>query len=156
MPDRTRPTADWYRRKIHSMSDDEPMIGPAFAVDQGEAVRTRPTMQAFGTLVRLERRAKKLSVTQLATAIDVDEAELRHIEHDATYKPRPRTILGIAKFFDLPAKEMMKLAGAAASNDEAFIEQAMRFAAHSDDMGALSDDEKKLLKTFVAFLRDQA
>jgi transcriptional regulator with XRE-family HTH domain len=145
---------DWYRQKIHSMPDDELMIGPAFAMDEGEAVPSRPTMQAFGTLVRLERRSMKLSVAQLAQAIDVEEGELRNIELDATYQPRPRTILGIAKFFNLPPKEMMKLAGAAASNDEAFVEKAMRFAAHSDDMGALSDEERKLLKSFVEFLRD--
>lgn len=153
MPDRIRPTMDWYRQKIHSMPDDEPMIGPAFVVDKGEATASR-TMQAFCTLVRLERRSMKLSVAQLAEAIDVEEGELRNIEHDATYRPRPRTILGIAKFFKLPPKEVMKLAGVAASNDEAFVEKAMRFAAHSDDMGALSDDERKLLKSFVEFLRD--
>ncbi len=154
MVERIRPSADWYRRKILAMADHDYLIGPPAVPEEDEANRGAPTVLAFGALVRLERRDGKLTVAQLAKILDIEEEELRSIEHDPAYRARPRTILGIARHFRLPAKEVMKLAGAAASNDERFVEKAMRFAAKSDDMGALSREEQQLLQSFVEFLRE--
>jgi DNA-binding XRE family transcriptional regulator len=155
MANRIRPSGDWYRRKIGALSShDDLTIGPPPGPHEFRIPKIDQAARAFGTLVRLERRNAKLTVAELAKAIDVEEGELRSIEHDPRYRARPRTILSIARHFRLPPKEVMKLAGAAAANDQRFIEKAMRFAAHSDDMGALSDEEKKLLHSFVEFLRD--
>lgn len=153
MKDRIRPSADWYRRNILSTGDTDFLIGPPFSVTEGSRAQGEPLL-AFGSLVRLERRNRKLTVSALAQAIDVDDEEIRNIEHNPQYRARPRTILGISKHFGLPAKEVMKLAGAAASNDGRFNEKAMLFAAHSDDLGDLTKEEKDLLKSFVQFLRD--
>ncbi len=156
MKARTRPSADWYRRKVFSMEDKEYLIGPILdPVELAEGVKASASL-AFGSLLRLERRNRKLTVSELARNLNVDEDEIRGIEHDLHYRARPRTISGIAREFGLPLKEVMKLAGAAASNDERFTEKAMRFAAHSDDLGALSKDEKELLRAFVQFLKDNA
>lgn len=154
MKEKIRPSADWYRRKIFSMEDNDYVIGPPLdAVEQADVVGSSASI-AFGLLLRLERRNRQLTVSALAKNLDVDEDEIRSIEHDPRYKARPRTILGIAKHFGLPTKEVMKLAGAAASNDERFTEKAMLFAAHSDDLGGLSKEERLLLKSFIQFLRD--
>ena len=154
MAERIHPAPEWYQRKVLSLSDrDDPIGPPAFAA---EATVALETALAFGALVRLERRNAKMTVASLAAALDVEETEIRGIEHDPAYRARPRTIVGIAQHFKLPTKEVMKLAGAAASNDEQFKEQALRFAAHSDDMGGLSDDEKQLLRSFVEFLRERS
>ena len=154
MKERTRPSADWYRRKIFSMADNDYLIGPPLdAVEAAVEINSTASL-AFGSLLRLERRNRQMTVSSLARNLDVDEDEIRNIEHDPHYKARPRTILGIAKHFGLPAKEVMKLAGAAVSNDERFTEKAMLFAAHSDDMGELSKEEKQLLKSFIQFLKD--
>ena len=53
-------------------------------------------------------------------------------------------------------ENLLKLAGAAASNDSRLNEKALLFAAHSDDMGGLNKDEKQLLNAFVQFLKDNA
>lgn len=156
MKERIRPSADWYRRKVFSMEDKDFLVGPIFdPAELAESVKSTVSL-AFGSLLRLERRNRKLTVSQLAEKLNVDEEEIRGIEHDPRYRARPRTISGIAREFGLPLKEVMKLAGAAASNDERFTENAMRFAAHSDDLGALSRDEKELLRSFVQFLKDNA
>lgn len=154
MTGRIRPSADWYRRKINAMADHDYLIGPALDLQEKASDHNIARALAFGALVRLERRNSKLTVTELAKTLDIDEAELREIEHDPQYQTRPRTILGIAQYFKLPPKTVMKLAGAAVSNDEHFTEKAMKFAAHSDDIGTLNDEEKQLLRSFVEFLND--
>jgi hypothetical protein len=154
MTERIRPSAEWYRRKVLGMADHDYLIGPSAFPQSDKEEHISKTAVAFGALVRLERRSCKLTVSDLAKALDVEEVEIRNIEHDPAYRARPRTILGIARHFKLPPKEVMKLAGAAAANDDRFIEKAMRFAAHSDDMGAFSEEERQLLNSFVEFLRD--
>jgi len=154
MKERIRPSADWYRRKVFLMEDNNYLIGPPFDAIEAPTDINSVASLAFGSLLRLERRSKQLTISALAKILDVEEDEIRSIEHDPYYKARPRTILGIARHFGLPPKEVIKLAGAAASNDDRFIEKAMLFAAHSDDIGDLSREEKQLLKSFVQFLRD--
>ena len=154
MAERIRPSADWYRRMILRLPEREYLIGPAAIHEHAEASQRSQTTVAFGTLLRLQRRHLTMTVSQLARALDVEEDEVRCIEHDPAYQARPRTIVGIAKFFKLPLLEVKKLAGAVASNDPRFTEEAMRFAAHSDDIGALSMDERELLRSFLEFLKD--
>lgn len=154
MTNRIRPSTDWYRRKIQTIGDRDCLVGPAIDLQEEFAEHNAIHLLAFGTLVRLERRNSKLTVADLAKALDIEEEEIREIEHDPQYKARPRTILEIARYFNLPPKTVMKLAGAAASNDEKFYEKAMKFAAHSDDIGTLNEEEKQLLRSFVEFLRD--
>ncbi|MGN6526944.1 MAG: helix-turn-helix domain-containing protein [Burkholderiaceae bacterium] len=157
MTERIRPSADWYRRRISSLTDDgNCLAGPSTfkAVEEAKDSSSETTVAAFAALVRLQRRDRKLSVAELALALKVEESDIRSIERDPSYRARPRTIMHIAQLFDLPLKELMKLAGAAASNDAAFVQEAVRFAAHSDEMGALSKEEKRLLRAYVEFLRD--
>lgn len=154
MTERNRPSLEWYRRKIFAMKDHDYLVGPLATIPTNDVQNTNKVSLAFGPFLRLQRRSSRLTVAELARKLDIDEQEVRSIEHDPQYKARPRTILGIAKFFDVPAKEVMKLAGAASANDERFAETAMRFAAHSDDVGTLSVDERELLQSFVKFLRD--
>lgn len=154
MDERNRPDRDWYRRKIEYMGDLDFGVGP---VPQAEIPNAGigSTTLAFGALVRLERRHKRLSVPQLAQAMHVEEDEIRRIEGDITYRARPRTIIAIAKHFDLPTKKLMKLAGAAIANDDSFRIEAQRFAAKSDDMGALSATERQMLQAFIEFLKSK-
>jgi DNA-binding XRE family transcriptional regulator len=82
------------------MPDHDDLIGPS-AFPQVEQTVPR-TAIAFGALVRLDRRSCKLTVAGLAKALDVEEVEIRNIEHDPAYRARPRTILRIAQHFKLP------------------------------------------------------
>lgn len=155
MNSRNRPDRQWYARMINATLDDDFVVGPAAFSAVNNELNSTPLTVAFGTLVRLARRSKKLSVAQLADKLSVETDEVQQIEHDPAYHARPRTISSMARFFDLPLTELMKLAGAAASNDEAFRTKALKFAAHSDDMSVLSAEEQELLRSFIRYLRDK-
>jgi transcriptional regulator with XRE-family HTH domain len=150
MAKRTPLSAEWYRRQINRCGDLDFTAGPA-----PESKAQTSVTVAFGTLVRLQRRSKGLSVVDFAKILDIEDDELRRIEHDSSYSARPRTITSIAKQFGVPTVELMKLAGAAVSNDPYFQEKALKFAAHSDDIGILSLEEREMLQSFVQFLRDK-
>jgi transcriptional regulator with XRE-family HTH domain len=155
MNSKHRPDRQWYARMIQETLDDDFVIGPAFdAKAKVDAPSEPPLTVAFGLLVKLSRRAKRLSVEELAEKLSVDAEELKQIEHDPEFRARPRMISKIANFFDLPVGEVMKLAGAAFSNDASFNTNALKFAAHSDDMAALTREEQEALKSFVRYLRD--
>ena len=156
MNSKHRPDRQWYARMIQETLDDDFAIGPAFDAKAKENAAAEPPLTvAFGLLVKLSRRAKRLSIEALAEKLSVDADELNHIEHEPEFRARPRTISKVANFFDLPVSELMKLAGAAVSNDASFNTNALKFAAHSDETVALSREEQEALKSFVRYLRDQ-
>lgn len=151
-----RPDRQWYMRMIQDTLDDDFVIGPAFGAEPKADVPAEQRLTvAFGLLVRFSRRAKRLSVEQLAGKLTVESDELQRIERDPEFRARPRTISKLADFFDLPVAELMKLAGAAVSNDESLNTKALKFAAHSDDMAALTTEEQDMLRNFVRYLREQ-
>ena len=156
MNSKHRPDRQWYARMIQKTLDDDFVVGPAFGAEAKEdAPVEQPLTVAFGLLVKLSRRAKRLSVEELAEKLSVEADELKQIEHDPAFRARPKTISRVADFFDLPVREVMKLAGAAVSNDASFNTNALKFAAHSDEMAALTREEQEALKSFVRYLRDQ-
>lgn len=159
---------DWLRSRISADPDVETDAGAAFSefeelgmfvapdlVDAPQKDSVKELSIAFGTLVRQLRRRDQLTVVELAKKADVEEEELRRIEHDASYKPRPRTVYQLANTFKVATERLMKLSGAKASNDERFKEEALKFAARSDDLSRLTDEERRLLNDFVAFLSKQ-
>lgn len=156
MNSKHRPDRQWYARMIQETLDDDFVVGPAFeAKGKEDAPAEQPITVAFGLLVKLSRRARRLSVEELAEKLSVEADELQRIEHEPEFRARPRTISKVANFFALPVGEVMKLAGAAVSNDASFKTNALKFAAHSDDMAALTREEQEALNSFVRYLRDQ-
>lgn len=155
MNSRNRPSRQWYARMITDTLDDDFVVGPAAFSAINKESNEAPLTVAFGMLVRLARRSKKLSLEQLAEKLSVEATEIHRIERDPGYHARPRTISAIAKFFDLPLTELMKLAGAAVSNDETFRSKALKFAAHSDDMSILNAEEQEMLRSFIRYLREK-
>ena len=151
-----RPDRQWYARMIQDTLADDFVIGPAFGAEpKVDAPAVQPLTVAFGLLIRFSRRAKRLGIEQLADKLSVEVDELQRLERDPEFRARPRTISKLATFFDLPPSELMKLAGAAVSNDESFNTYALKFAAHSDDMAALTREEQDMLNSFVRYLRDK-
>jgi hypothetical protein len=81
---------------------------------------------AFGTLIELSRRKRKLTIEQLADEARIDVGELVAIERKQSgYVPKPRTIHQLATFFRLPEKGLMKLSGAVISRDEKLLTAAL-------------------------------
>lgn len=110
---------------------------------------------AFGALVQLLRRDRKLTVDQLASAVQVEAPELISIEHDPKYVPKPRTVFQISKYFGLPDRPLMKLANVTTTHNDRLGDAAVRFAASSSKVMELSREERTALAEFVQFLASQ-
>lgn len=110
---------------------------------------------AFGALVQLLRRDRKLTVDQLASAVQVEAPELISIEHDPKYVPKPRTVFQISKYFGLPDRPLMKLANVTTTHNDRLRDAAVRFAASSSKVMELSREERAALAEFVQFLASQ-
>lgn len=107
---------------------------------------------AFGTLVQLLRRREGIASDVLAKLVEVDVAELLEIERNIAGTVKPRTVHQLANHFNLPVKQLMHLAGVTISEDRYFYEEAVRFAARSEDLSSLSEQELRSLNDFVRFL----
>jgi transcriptional regulator with XRE-family HTH domain len=160
---------DWIRNKIAAdpEMDAEAGVPAALLEDLGMFIPgdLEDTQQpdekivrlklAFGVLIRQLRRRDELSINALAQRARIAEEELRTIEHDPHYKPRPRTVHQLAQYFKVPEREMMKLSGATRTFDAEFQEVAYRFAANSDDLSKLTDAERQALNEYVKYLNDR-
>lgn len=159
---------DWLRDRILADPDVETEAGIPLADFEQLGMFIAPDLvggaqdekvvelkMAFGTVVRQLRRRDQMSIAELSQKADVEEEELRHIEHDAAYKPRPRTVHQLASTFRVPTAKFMKLSGATVTVDARFRAEAVKFAARSDDLSQLTDAERRLLNDFVAFLGKQ-
>jgi HTH-type transcriptional regulator, competence development regulator len=128
--------------------------GLVSAVEDLEEQTQRATASrtAFVNLLNLTRREHKLTWEQFSQKLDVDLAELIEIENDETYKPTPRTVTKIAHFLHVPPEKLFVLSGLARAHDRQFQEAALRFAARSQPVKALSSEEHEALKEYVKFL----
>lgn len=108
--------------------------------------------EGLSVLLRLLRRREGLSHEQLGQRARVDSDELRRIENDHAYVPKPRTIFQLEQFFQLPKRSLVKLAGMSRDRTPQFTEGVLRFAASSKAMHQLTKDEHRLLNDFVRFL----
>ncbi|ESX82765.1 helix-turn-helix transcriptional regulator [Mesorhizobium sp. LNJC405B00] len=154
---------DSLRRKIESDPDTDHDAGwPLEAIDNigmflpselvSDAGNVVEMKHAFGVFIRQLRRRDQLSVETLGAKARVEAAEIRLIERDPNYKPRPRTVHQLAEFFRMPPRALMKLSGATVTRDEVLQEEAQKFAAKSDDLSKLSKHEQQVLDSFVKFL----
>jgi len=109
---------------------------------------------ALGTLVRQLREKNRLSVAELAARARVSEQDIREIEHDPRILPRPRTISQLANVFKLPAQKLQQLSGLTQAVDRSVSDAAAKYAARSDDLSKLNDDERQALDAFVSVLSD--
>jgi HTH-type transcriptional regulator, competence development regulator len=116
----------------------------------GEA-RFEPTHLAFGKLMHLMRRQRAWSMDKLAEEARIDIEEVLQIENDHDFKPEQRTVYQLAQVFSVPPKALMQLSGNAAPRVEV-MREAVRFAARSEPMARLSDEEAQAVESFVAAL----
>lgn len=111
--------------------------------------------RGLGVLVRLLRRREGLTEEELAERARISEEELRQIEFDPGYMPRPRTIVQLEDVFRLKPRTLAVLSGAVRVTGEGALRaEVRRFAASSSGMGKLSRDEKRLVNHFVRVLGD--
>jgi transcriptional regulator with XRE-family HTH domain len=131
-------------------------IDPAF---DGEAIpaaaASEETTVAFSRFVRLARRSRGLTVETLAERADVEVVELVTIEENTQYKPDLRTVYQLANFFGVQRANLLQVAGLTAPKDVHIIDEAVRFAARSESVAALTAEERSALDAFVSVLSEQ-
>lgn len=107
---------------------------------------------AFGTLIQLLRRREGVASDVLAKLVEIDVTELLEIERNVISTVKPRTVRQLAKHFKLPPKQLMYLAGVTISEDRRLYEEAVKFAARSENLSSLNEQELRSLNDFVQFL----
>ena len=166
----TRITDAWLRRRIEHDPDVDTDAGLPItksevlqALIPGKAPRTPPQPRArmaaesreqvvLGKLLRQLRRRDNMELARLAREVRVSEDELRAIEEDRDFVPKPRTIHQLAVYYEIPPRALLKLSAAAKKRDPELDEEAVRFAASSDELSKLTKDEQKRLNDFVKYL----
>ena len=155
---------EWSKRQLLRVENEECAAGipqealmrlgalPPSARASDDRSNVVPLSGAFGTLIRLLRRRDNLALEALASRAEIELSELVRIEKEETYKPRPRTLVQLARCFSVPADELAKLAGLKVAEDPTFEEATLRFAAHSEELTKLSKAERDALNEYLAFL----
>lgn len=110
---------------------------------------------AFGRFVRLMRRDKGLTLEELAEQADIDVAELVEIEDDVRHKAELRSVYQLANYFQVPRGNLMQVAGLTTPKNDNLIHEAVRFAARSEPVAALSQAERAALEAFVTVLSER-
>ena len=153
-------TKDWFARRAALEKDIDVAAGllaryPSLEEPKPSAPLPTETRLALGPLVQLMRRKHRMSMEALAEEARVDLAEIVSIERDPSFRPEPRTVYQIASILQLPSKGLLQLSGNTVVKDEAFRDQAVRFAARSGSVERLTREEQRALEEYVAFLSEQ-
>lgn len=154
-------TKEWCLRMAQREADAEIGAG-LFALDpvfDGETSSVTEAGEepsiAFGRFVHLMRRRRGLTLEKLAEDTDVEIAELVEIEDDTRHKPKLRTVYQLANYFQVPQIKLQQVAGLTVPRDSRLLEEAVRFAARSESVTALTPEESAALEAFVAVLSEQ-
>ncbi len=108
---------------------------------------------AFQVTLENLRRAKGLTVEQLAKKTGIDHDEILAMERNDGYRPQPYTLHILSKFYGIPDERLAALAGAFREIPEDIRESAARYAAQSESFAKLTKQERKALDNFVKALK---
>lgn len=160
-------TIDGLRRKIASDPEDEPAAGGpvdrsiehALEAENTAVIGESKVVQlriALGVLVRQLRLREGLSIAQLSERAQVSEDELRQVEHDPHYTARPRLIYQLSQYFNVSLTTLSQMSGTTHAVNRVLYNTAIKYAAHSDDVSTLTNEEREALDTFVAMLNERS
>lgn len=104
----------------------------------------------LGAILREVRRRDGLTIEALAGQARVDVSQIRGLEQDPAFQPRPRTVHRLAELLSLPQAEVARLAGSIVVNDDnPASADGYKFAAKSDDLSTLNAVDRAQLSAFV-------
>ena len=151
---RRQPSEAWLRQ-MAELEDSCPSVvagGMAAELDMLQHAKLE-SPRVLGRLVEFARRAKGLSVEELAEKANVDLAEVVSIEQSEEFVPATRTVFELATALDLPPAKLLELAGLVeAKNPGELKHAAIRFAAQSEPMEMLNETERHAFEEFVKVL----
>ena len=107
---------------------------------------------AFPHFLQLLRRRKGLTMKALARKTEIDRSQLAAMEQGEGI-PEPIVLNRLSGFYDIPAQQMLRIAGVIRDQSEGLQEQASKFAAQSESFDTLTHEERKALDVFLAYLR---
>lgn len=160
----------WYQAAALSEGDYEISAGPEifpFSIGgksssgmQGTPTSSEIDQQmasiqiGFRIFMRRLRINSALTISELAKKTDIEVDQLFLIEQKDGYKPYPRTLIQLSKFYEIPLSALMQMVGSTRKIDKELEENVVRYAAESDSFEKLSSKEKKALNELVKILRD--
>ena len=150
---------EWFEQRIEREGNVEIGAGIPAAprpVEYAAGTKTRlaDTRIAFGQFVGLWRRNKGWNAERLASAAGIAPQEILEIECDPYCEPEPDAVFKLAQVFGIPSRPLLELAGLLAGRTPRLREEAVRFAARSESLAALSDAERQALEAAVAALSE--
>ena len=153
-------TADWALARAALDETSTPGAGPLSArphvPDETFWLRGEETRLAFARFVNMARRQRGWSIEKLADDAHIEVGELMSIEQDGGHEPELRTIWRLSEIFDVSQARLMELAGLASPKDTHAMEEAVRYAARSTAITALTAEEQAAFDGLVSVLRDKA
>jgi transcriptional regulator with XRE-family HTH domain len=146
--------ADYEGHSLSMLRRIAEALGATVDVELGAADRAVKTF-VFRTVMHLLRRSKGLTLDELASKSQILREELAAIEQHEGYRPSPRTVHQLGRFYGLAPGKLAALAGAVEPADDEIRDPAFRFAALSENFSELPREERRALREFVAALREE-
>jgi len=131
---------------IDPILHDEPVMA---ADNDGDDARL-----ALGRFVSLMRRNQGLSIEGLADRAGVEIGDLLAIEKDPHHLPEVHTLYRLSLSFGVSQKKLMGLSGLTRARDVRYIGEAVRYAALSESISELNDEEAAALDGFIRLLSE--
>jgi transcriptional regulator with XRE-family HTH domain len=107
----------------------------------------------FRVLLRDLRRARGLTVDELAQRSGIDKNEIVAMERNSGHRPAPPTLRKLSQFYGIPERRLAALGGAPREVPSQILESASRFAEDCESFARLTGKEKKALDEFVNALK---
>ena len=149
---------DWYERRIALEGDAEIGAGtpPKFRNLPPAPICAKPLESriALGTFVELWRRDRGWDAVKLALEAGVDAEEVLEIERNPQSDPEPSAVYKLAQLFRMPSQVLMELAGLIEPRTPHLHEAAVRFAARSESLAALNQNEREAFEAFVSAIAE--
>ena len=147
--------ADYEGQSLSMLRRIADVLGAKIDVELESADQTvRPFV--FRTFLHFLRRSKRLTLDQLASETDIPRDELAAIEQQESYRPLPRTVYLLSRFYRLSPAKLAALAGATEEPQAEIRAPAFRFAAMSESFSELSREEKRALTELVVALKEES
>lgn len=109
---------------------------------------------ALGRFISLMRRNQGLSIEGLAHKADIEIGDLFSLENNAAHLPDARTLYQLSEVFGVSQEKLMGLSGLTHSNDDHYVDEAVRYAAKSASVEVLSNEEQSILNGFISVLSE--
>ncbi len=131
-------------------------VDPTFHQDSGTDESPEASRLALGRFINLKRRGERLSIEELADKADIDLGDLLSLESNASFLPDARTLYQLSQVFGVSQEKLMGLSGLTHSNNNEYVEEAVRYAAKSASIEILTAEETTILNGLISVLSENS